>query len=536
MHGWYPEAWPLEQPDFLFGVTMAHLRDEYFWVTTERQAAYLTGLGYGHVRAIGLPIVYVLPPAVRREPGSLLVMPAHSMPSMDRAKDTATYVAAISGLKSEFDRICVCVGGHDWVRGNWVREFRDAGFDVIRGAGDASSLVRMVDLFTQYESVTSNGFGSLLAYASAFGAKASIYGPFPDLTHDMLKNEPFYIDHPELIESETRGHTEAHCREILPEFFCHPAEAEERVEWARAEIGWQHRLGPEDLRHAFGWTAVGRAKSRAGSLGRIAGALLSEPAKERLREIATSEGRRGRSERRRLETVDAGTPGTTQLFGGAFEFLDAGAYLRVHRDCFTQHVYEFRPTSESPLIVVSPAGTGLLLVYFKCLFPKARILALEPHDAAFRMLERNCRSFGLEGVRLLRGTLSKDTVADILDDLASPAENPDTGTPTRSDEAGLAVDPSAPGAIDMLCLSTEDGQCGSLAEAAPLLATAESVVVDCSASSNEPLGLNVVIEGLEAAGFRVAVLSSHAALSRPLVRIPSGQAGENRVHVLGYRA
>ena len=85
---------------------------------------------------------------------------------------------------------CVCVNGHDWVRGNWVHDFRDAGFEVIRGAGDESSLERMASLFAQFEFVTTNGFGSLIAYASAFGARVSFYGPFSEVTRRFAEERP----------------------------------------------------------------------------------------------------------------------------------------------------------------------------------------------------------------------------------------------------------------------------------------------------------------------------------------------------------
>jgi hypothetical protein len=247
MHGWYPETRPLERPETLFDVTMAHLREEHYWVTTERQAALLRSLGFSHAQAIGLPLVYVPEPRVAREQGSLLVMPAHSLPANDRAWAASDYVASILELRPAFRRICVCVNGHDWVRGNWVHDFEDAGFEVIRGAS----------LFTRFEFVTTNGFGSLIAYASAFGARASFHGPFSEVTPDSLKNIPFFIDNPDLMSAETRFSQEEYCREMFPEFFSHPADARERIEWGRAEIGWQNKVPPDDLRRLFGWSALG---------------------------------------------------------------------------------------------------------------------------------------------------------------------------------------------------------------------------------------------------------------------------------------
>ena len=536
MHGWYPERRPLDRPERLFDVTMGHLTALQYWVTTERQAEFLRGLGYTRSRAIGLPLVYVPEPRNEREKDSLLVMPAHSLPANDRAWATADYVAAIVALRPAFRRITVCVGGHDWARGNWVGDFRAAGFEVIRGAGDDSSLDRMACLFAQFEAVSTNGFGSLLAYASAFGAKVSIYGPFSEVTPDSLRNVPFFIDNPDLIAAEVDDLQASYCRETFPEFFCHPAVAEERVEWGRAEIGWENRVSPEELRGLFGWSALGRATSRVRTLGARARALVPASVKTRLKDVATPEGRSLHRERARLEAMETGVPGTTTLFGATFAFADARAYLQAYDDCFVKHIFRFRATSERPFVIDGNAGSGLAVLYFKCLYPRSRILALEVDGATFGMLEFNCRSFGLDDVDLVQDTLSAELLADApVDHVTSGTTQADCDESHRATVPAVRVACDSVERIDMLKLRISASRAGAVRDLAELLALAESVSVDYCASAGEPQDLDQVFNALQRAGLRVAIQSADSTLTRPLVEIPGSGARETHLRILGFR-
>ena len=59
------------------------------------QVAQLNGRGYLRVHAVGVPYVYVEPPATQRVPRTLLVMPAHSLSNTSHAFDEEDYVDRI---------------------------------------------------------------------------------------------------------------------------------------------------------------------------------------------------------------------------------------------------------------------------------------------------------------------------------------------------------------------------------------------------------------------------------------------------------
>src|SRR5262249_53943 len=78
-HGWGAKQWlKFDSPRLCFGTVDLKGKNDYHWVGRRDEEDLLHRHGYKHVRAIGLPIVYVPRKEIVRVPGSLLVMPAHS--------------------------------------------------------------------------------------------------------------------------------------------------------------------------------------------------------------------------------------------------------------------------------------------------------------------------------------------------------------------------------------------------------------------------------------------------------------------------
>ena len=130
-------------------------------------------------RAISLPINYAQGLG-KRVPNSLLVMPVHSLIG-DDTKDRSIfeeYADLILNSSGNFEHVCVCVNAGCRRNGFWIPEFESRGFKIIDGAApwDSNALVRMRSLFEQFDVVTTNGWGSHVAYALAFGARVSIFG------------------------------------------------------------------------------------------------------------------------------------------------------------------------------------------------------------------------------------------------------------------------------------------------------------------------------------------------------------------------
>jgi FkbM family methyltransferase len=93
---------------------------------------------------------------------------------------------------------------------------------------------------------------------------------------------------------------------------------------------------------------------------------------------------------------------------GQFEIAgfspDRLAYL--HREIFVALAYYFHAERRAPLIVDGGANIGMSVVFFKMLYPNARVLAFEPAERAYEFLGQNVGA--LPGVELHRLALGRE--------------------------------------------------------------------------------------------------------------------------------
>lgn len=243
--------WYEFSPDLLCNNT-PNARQMPVFVAREEQADYLRAHGFAQARAIGLPIAYTAPSGVARLPRSLLVLPTHTLageqaPNREAFDRYASEIAAVAG---EFERVVICVHPNCRKNGFWVQEFASRGFEIVDGAfnGDLQALARVRALFEQFECVTTNGWGSHVAYALAFGARVSIHGTQPTRTEeDFLKDATWAADRAAL-KTMLSDDTKAKERAFLQPLHRHPCEGVPDVNLGRWLIGADLKLTPEEMR------------------------------------------------------------------------------------------------------------------------------------------------------------------------------------------------------------------------------------------------------------------------------------------------
>ncbi|HXM64716.1 MAG TPA: FkbM family methyltransferase [Terriglobales bacterium] len=78
-----------------------------------------------------------------------------------------------------------------------------------------------------------------------------------------------------------------------------------------------------------------------------------------------------------------------KMLGFDITYFDRPSLLNLYREIFVRQHYYFRANSESPVILDCGANMGMATLYFKWLYPKARIEAFEPDPTTFAVLKRN---------------------------------------------------------------------------------------------------------------------------------------------------
>ena len=103
--------------------------------------------------------------------------------------------------------------------------------------------------------------------------------------------------------------------------------------------------------------------------------------------------------------------GLVQVKVGRFDVtgfsISSLAYL--HREIFVDLQYYFMAARPDPFIVDGGSNIGMSVLFFKALYPDARVLSFEPAQPAYRLLLRNIEQNGLAGIEVHRAALGRVT-------------------------------------------------------------------------------------------------------------------------------
>jgi hypothetical protein len=269
-HGWKPPYANIH-PYMIVAGPLCNDRDNSYLVAREDQRIYLQSEGYKNVTAIGLPIIYAETGKTIRKSNSLLVMPVHSLELTTHGHwGFEKYVEEINRLRQDFDEVAICIHPSCIKKGYWVNEFKKYGYPIIEGASidDKNALPALLNTLSSYEYVTTNGFGSHLAYAAYCGAKVSIWGDYPEYKMEDFKNEPFYVQFPEALPAALAITAKEKVQKELADFFVFPKDAVEKVEWGKNELGFYNKVSPAQLKKLLGWDLRGKIQNKSNAIKR----------------------------------------------------------------------------------------------------------------------------------------------------------------------------------------------------------------------------------------------------------------------------
>jgi len=99
--------------------------------------------------------------------------------------------------------------------------------------------------------------------------------------------------------------------------------------------------------------------------------------------------------------LNSGRVRSHQLFGKEFFFTNPTELMHGLNEIFIEEVYK-QLLPQNPYIIDCGANIGLSVIYLKQMFPDARIIAFEPDEKNFNLLQENIKSFGYKNVQALK--------------------------------------------------------------------------------------------------------------------------------------
>jgi FkbM family methyltransferase len=97
---------------------------------------------------------------------------------------------------------------------------------------------------------------------------------------------------------------------------------------------------------------------------------------------------------------------SVQLMGYRIRFPDKAMLEFLFDEIFVEAVYLFHSDTEHPTIIDCGSNIGMSILFFKALYPNARVIGFEPDPFTFKILSENIALNGLSDVELHQCALS----------------------------------------------------------------------------------------------------------------------------------
>lgn len=188
---------------------------------------------------------------------------------------------------------------------------------------------------------------------------------------------------------------------------------------------------------------------------------------------------------------------------------DSLSFLSMYREIFVQKIYSFSCKSQSPYIVDLGANIGLGVLFFKSIYPRSEIVAVEADPKIFGYLTGNVRGNGFHDVTLINKAAWCDNTTLLFN-----AEGADGGRVACGEGPGLvrveAVDVAEflkGRHVDFLKMDIEGSEEHVLPACQRYLPSVDRLFVEYHSPAGRKQCLHEIISLLAGAGFRIHIQS-----------------------------
>ena len=245
--------------------------------------------------------------------------------------------------------------------------------------------------------------------------------------------------------------------------------------------------------------------------------------------------RRRNLERRRLEKLPPYTHTLTTLLGSPFEIVDAPSFLSMHGAIWDREVYRFRPRREKPLILDGGANVGLSVYFFKQNYRDCSVVAFEPDDTLFKVLDRNVRRAALQGVELVpRAIWTEATTLPFYSEGSDGGRVARGGDPLTRSVRTVRLRDYLDRPVDFLKLDIETGETEVLEDCADCLANVDNLFVEYHGAESEPQKLPRLLSLLSEAGFRLNIHAGNDS-AQPFVARKVNMGNDLQLDIFAFR-
>jgi len=566
-YGYYPKSWPLftymDHGTTLSDTIPPHERENdapVIFKFSPRLVAEFAKVSKKPVYGLINPTIYCRSKkkiSKDENASGSLFFPAHTTEMIDDNTSWDSFIQNLDNIPAQYKPIDICLHPTD-VKKGLDKIFRDKGYKVYT-AGDAFSYEfpeKMYNILRRYKFSISNIVGSYVFYSIEMGIPFSLYGSEPKFNNIGDNN----IERGEYTSYKRQS---AYQKAVKLFTGFHTEISQEQAAFINTELGKYHSISrvkasillyrsliqylithPAYLLPPRLTSILVKMKRKLKAGFRLANGIrlltglfvknwLSKKKDEEY--LLYKKGFIGLSELLQLKFRNRNT---ATLLGKKIQVTDSFWYLHSLKEIFIEEVYRFAPETETPLILDCGSNIGLSIVYFKRLYPKAKVIGFEPDQDIFNQLANNMKAFGYDDVELKNKAIwTEETTLNFQANgsLGGKIDNSgSTGQLTKKvSTERLREYLRQP--VDFLKMDIEGPEVEVLRDCGDDLKTVKCLFVEYHSDPSNEQKLDTLLSILKKAGFRVYIKEAWNNLPLPFMRKDYSPFYDLQLNIFAYR-
>ncbi|MFC4230775.1 FkbM family methyltransferase [Parasediminibacterium paludis] len=209
---------------------------------------------------------------------------------------------------------------------------------------------------------------------------------------------------------------------------------------------------------------------------------------------------------------------THLLFDKNFYFYSATELLHGLKEIFIDNIYKQRLSVE-PYIIDCGANIGMSIIYMKKLYPKAEIVAFEPDETNFGLLQKNITSFNYSNVSLFKEAVWKENTTLLFSNESSMGSKIDKNGINSITVKAVRLKNYLNRRIDFLKIDIEGAEYEVLKDISNELQNVENMFLEYHGSFQQNNELVEMIQIVRDAGFNFYIKEAASIYETPFFRI-----------------
>jgi FkbM family methyltransferase len=211
------------------------------------------------------------------------------------------------------------------------------------------------------------------------------------------------------------------------------------------------------------------------------------------------------------------------------------------REIFLEEVYKFTACNTQPRIIDCGANIGLSVIYFKRLYPGAKVIAFEPDADIYRKLNENLLMFGLHDVMVYEKAvwnantnLKFHAAGSLSGAVQSDIQTAETNQSFKNVKA-IRLSEWLNEPTDFLKIDIEGAEFEVLTDCETKLGNVSNIFIEYHSTPGKKQCLHILLEILSKAGFRAYIREAWNNLPYPYQHKMYKPVWDMQLNIFGYR-